>query len=423
MKKTNDIPVISEIPDNYFHDLEINHQKPSIKLTKFLISGFIENSFMYNLFMNGISTYELHCYQKILGLSDHAYITMVKLTPNTSNILTNELFSDYEIIKRLKQRLSENCIHCIGPMMANRICVLISPDELFASHDLTKAYAMNLAKQMKEVLETATGYSCKIGIGSPVTLNYIYKSYLEALHAMQIDCSSNIVHTYDNNILVNNEISEYSEIEKRLLDAIQSHKEDASFYFSQLMAHLSLLDANAKRNHVLKLMVLVSNVMSSKSQNAASYTEYMDMAKELIAIPDDEIIEWALQKFHATTNIVRCQRVADLTNRIVVITKDYLEEHYNENLSLEEAAAIVNISPQYFSKVIKKSTGFNFVDWLCLIRIRKAKEMLLIPNVTVKEVCYQVGYRDPNYFSRIFKKRVGVTPSEYQRLSTGVSNT
>jgi two-component system response regulator YesN len=101
-------------------------------------------------------------------------------------------------------------------------------------------------------------------------------------------------------------------------------------------------------------------------------------------------------------------------------TKEFLESHYTDDISLENMAAHVNISPQYFSKLIKKTTGFNFIDWLSMLRIKKAKELLTNSNLSVKEVCFMVGYKDPNYFSRIFKKSIGITPSEYVKVNSNI---
>ena len=58
-------------------------------------------------------------------------------------------------------------------------------------------------------------------------------------------------------------------------------------------------------------------------------------------------------------------------------------------------------------------TGTNYVDWLSNLRIEQAKKYLSNGDRTIKEICYLVGYKDPNYFSRIFKKIVGMSPSEY----------
>ena len=71
------------------------------------------------------------------------------------------------------------------------------------------------------------------------------------------------------------------------------------------------------------------------------------------------------------------------------------------------------MTPQYFSTIFKQSMGRNFVEWLSEYRIKKAMEYLDEPGAVIKEVCFKVGYNDPNYFSRIFKKISGMTPKEY----------
>ena len=74
----------------------------------------------------------------------------------------------------------------------------------------------------------------------------------------------------------------------------------------------------------------------------------------------------------------------------------------------------LDISPYYFSKLFKEETGSNFVEYLTGLRMDQAKEMLKDENLSMKEICAAIGYSDPNYFSRIFKKNVGLTPTEYR---------
>jgi two-component system response regulator YesN len=74
----------------------------------------------------------------------------------------------------------------------------------------------------------------------------------------------------------------------------------------------------------------------------------------------------------------------------------------------------VDISPYYFSKLFKEETGENFIECLTNIRIEKAKQLLQNKEVSIKNICVETGYSDPNYFSRIFKKQVGITPTEYR---------
>ena len=92
----------------------------------------------------------------------------------------------------------------------------------------------------------------------------------------------------------------------------------------------------------------------------------------------------------------------------------YIQENYSRDISLDDVSSQVNISPYYFSKIFKEETGENFIEYLTRVRIDKAKELLVDENVSVKEAGIQSGYSDPNYFSRIFKKQMDMTPSEYK---------
>lgn len=92
----------------------------------------------------------------------------------------------------------------------------------------------------------------------------------------------------------------------------------------------------------------------------------------------------------------------------------FIAERFAEDLTLESVAAHVMLSPYYFSKVFRQVVGENFVDHVTRVRVEQAKRKLASPEASVKEVCFAVGYHDPNYFSRVFKKVTGRTPTEYR---------
>lgn len=79
----------------------------------------------------------------------------------------------------------------------------------------------------------------------------------------------------------------------------------------------------------------------------------------------------------------------------------------------------MDLSPYYFSKLFKDEAGCNFVEYVTNLRIRKAKELLVGNDKSMKEICGAVGYSDPNYFSRIFKKNTGMTPTEFREKERG----
>jgi AraC-like DNA-binding protein/ligand-binding sensor protein len=119
------------------------------------------------------------------------------------------------------------------------------------------------------------------------------------------------------------------------------------------------------------------------------------------------------------------QHLAILSNQVIVqhenaeppvITraKEYINEHQTEDLRLGQVARAVHTSTFYFCKMFKKVTGINFTDYLSRVRIEKAKNLLLNPNLRVSEIAFEVGFQSLTHFNRVFKKILGQSPTEYR---------
>ena len=91
-----------------------------------------------------------------------------------------------------------------------------------------------------------------------------------------------------------------------------------------------------------------------------------------------------------------------------------INENLSSEISLEEISKRVEISPFYFSKLFKEETGENFIEYITMARMQRAKELLQDRSLSIKEISGEAGYADPNYFSKLFKKVVGMTPTEYR---------
>ncbi len=94
--------------------------------------------------------------------------------------------------------------------------------------------------------------------------------------------------------------------------------------------------------------------------------------------------------------------------------KEYINEHKTDELSLLEVSKRVNMSTFYFCKMFKKATGLTFTAYLSLVRIGKAKNLLLNPNLRVSEIAFEVGFQSLTHFNRVFRRVVGQSPSEYR---------
>lgn len=114
-------------------------------------------------------------------------------------------------------------------------------------------------------------------------------------------------------------------------------------------------------------------------------------------------------------------QIQDIKSRQDIIAKAdyYILNHYAEDIALEDVASYVGLSPFYFCRLYKSDAGKNFSQQLTEIRISKAKQFLTQPDCTIKDAAYSVGYNDPNYFSRIFRKITGMTASQFKENACG----
>lgn len=94
--------------------------------------------------------------------------------------------------------------------------------------------------------------------------------------------------------------------------------------------------------------------------------------------------------------------------------REYIEAHYQDDLSLQEVANSLHYSEAYFCKLFKQCFDKSFIIYLSELRIEKAKKMLTDVSENVKDISQKVGYRDSNYFTKVFKRNTGETPSEYR---------
>ncbi|WP_246131967.1 helix-turn-helix transcriptional regulator [Paenibacillus hemerocallicola] len=95
---------------------------------------------------------------------------------------------------------------------------------------------------------------------------------------------------------------------------------------------------------------------------------------------------------------------------------DFVEDHYQEDLHLEQLEDRLHLNKYYLSKLFKEVTGVTIFDYVYHKRINQAKiHFLLDKDLTVTDVCYKVGFKHPSHFTRMFKSRVGCTPDQYRK--------
>jgi AraC-like DNA-binding protein/ligand-binding sensor protein len=99
---------------------------------------------------------------------------------------------------------------------------------------------------------------------------------------------------------------------------------------------------------------------------------------------------------------------------VITKAKKFIDEHQTEDISLSQVAKAVNTSTFYFCKIFRKVTGINFTDYVARLRIERAKNLLLNPNLRISEIAFEVGFQSLTHFNRVFKRILGQSPTDYR---------
>jgi AraC family transcriptional regulator, L-rhamnose operon transcriptional activator RhaR len=108
----------------------------------------------------------------------------------------------------------------------------------------------------------------------------------------------------------------------------------------------------------------------------------------------------------------------EVFSKIAPEVLEYIKDHYNKKITLDEVAKKSYYNPSYFSKIFKECYGKPFVKYLSELRVNEAIRLLQETDCSVKEICFSVGYQSKNQFFRVFKSHTGMTPGQYRRQAS-----
>ena len=133
--------------------------------------------------------------------------------------------------------------------------------------------------------------------------------------------------------------------------------------------------------------------------------------EDLLELKIKELILLLIQTKNASSTL---ELIEELYSPRVANLKQVINLHQYENLSIEGLAALCGLSPSSFKRAFREIYNDSPGNYLNMKKIGKAKELLEVSNLAISEISYEVGFNDPHYFTRIFKKKAGVSPSSYR---------
>jgi two-component system, response regulator YesN len=379
----------------------------------------VEHSFIFSLLLSQAQNTDIGKYKKDFFdiKNDKGFIFVLRFKrrgENGSNKMQlGENLDSQRFYNFFKDNLKYRCKCIVGPVMLDRVVVYVAQ----SSEDLyqQRVQAIGIIENIVHMLEEKYDIEFKVGIGGIQRDQDIMISYQEALKALNRSDGGEIVHIDDIAPNIYNTEFEISAEERRLINGLENGdvQRCITVLTDIFQKHANYFEQENLHYRFIEMMVAAHRVAMENGVN--DDTEYGQYIKEILNCNSkDEFERVCTEKIRhiaSMVNIKKKNNIGDIVKKANLI----IYERFNQELTLDDISKELYISPQYFSRLYKDETGENFIEKLTSVRIDNAKKLMKESEYSIKEICYMSGYCDPNYFSRLFKKHEGISPSAYQK--------
>ncbi|HOJ09051.1 MAG TPA: response regulator [Clostridiales bacterium] len=300
---------------------------------------------------------------------------------------------------------------------------------LLLSTDYTIDYNMSLkiASEIQQIINQYTGYSISIGIGSEVArLTKAYISYQQAIRALEQKFflgEGQIIHFNDiQNVTFSKGF--YPEgIVDEIIDMVRlGNKERVEILVDRMFEDIfqnSCLNLKLVQNICFEAVTLANRqLLQARAIDESHEAGLLDMSTLKDIFKPKSLKEthiWLKNLLYDAAERI-CTVQSNISKNIIIeFIKKAINDKYHEDISLLTMALEFCLTPNYLCLIFKKETGETFNDYLTKVRVQNARELLKDPTYKIYEIAEMVGYRDSDYFARVFKKITGFTPSEFRK--------
>ncbi|HPO03460.1 MAG: response regulator [Spirochaetales bacterium] len=395
-------------------DIQRRKQLSEIQIREKLDSvvNIVESDFIYSLIFPSDKTGDIESYLDFFNIKDPLYYF---LTFEVADLQDGARSQTYLTLRDIISSAA-SCI--IGPLMRNRIVVFVTVDRSLSEQE-AQVEIRSFVRTLHSRITTRLGHKVKIGVG-PVepSLSRSLSAYNESLKALISTDDPNAV-VYSMDCAAQQSGGGYpADAEKKLLDrALAGDLQSVHSLFASICSWLHQQfpgDMSVEKGKLFELLSLVRHQTRQVQSRFGGFSVWKDSWKQIESIED----VFALEKL-VLSSIDECigviiEHKQSRMSPIIIKACTIINDNLSRDISLEEISRRVEISPFYFSKLFKEETGENFIEYVTMARVQKAKDLLRDHSRSIKEISADSGYADPNYFSKLFKKIVGLTPTEYR---------
>jgi len=400
-----------EIREKYIREIEENYLKERRDLFQYLVTG-------------------AKTVAELLEIADKAAVDLSSLWYNIVLFKLQSTYHGYDEysnsiieIEDAIKRFSDEARVLIFDRNLEGKALLFKADSKKELEEIQAVYFQN----MKEVLKNYEHIRYFGGIGTPVDrLSELPVSFEQASHAF--------AHRYlvQESMLLSSEEIQTGSLEKeefnigninprqidrnKIREFLKVGDKEEVFYFTD--EFFKNIGTNAVKSNIFRQYILMDAYFC-----VADFVEGLQISRDEIEPPDVSSKTLQSQKDAMDYVVKIIKKALELRERtasnrygdIVEEVMRYIEENYgDEDLSLNLLASHVNFSPNHLSMIFSQQTGQTFIKFLTDFRMNKAKELLRCTGKRSSVISMEVGYKDPHYFSYLFKKTQGMTPTQYR---------
>jgi two-component system response regulator YesN len=385
------------------------------------------NNFLYSMLMSEFRVSESIVEEKL------AYFNL-ELESNRLFIIVVEIDGLYELWSSEKERqLWSFALNNIGNEIISTKCkaiTFIGPENklvcIINGNDEEAGLMETLSNLLKIKIKELLRFSVTVGISSGRNgFDNLHLCYNEALDALKLKFwlgNDRVIHYGMQCVAENKHFDRGESLKNELAIALRQMDKD------KICGLIGSIYEEMKAEQISKEIVELNTI--ELMRQAAELCAENQVPPEAIWNEEARILEfvrsretmdqlqnWLLKSYYHIVEYMEKNKKSNAA-KLVQQAKEYIERHYaNSQMSLADISQHVFLHPSYLSSIFKKETQTSIIEYINEVRLKQSKHLMdTQSDIMVNQITQQVGYNDPYYFSKIFKKRYGVSPTQYMNL-------
>lgn len=377
------------------------------------VSPMVESDFIYSCMFSTEIKEDLSSYLEYFNFDVANYFFACIEIPHI------ETKNQYEVYSGIRKMLIDKYKFLMGSFMANRLVIFFNIDNTQNLEDLFETFH-EMAKNIYSMF--CMNISQKVRMGVSRLSNELNNVSFECKEAINVLNGT----SPNGELLFAEDITKKSasyvkafEVRERIYNRLRIGDSAGVQFLASLFCSEQVksgVELDKIKGSVFELLVNIRNI--TKEINPSYENSSFDSAFTVLAgtteisIIQDFLTNILVESATAIA-MVKEQRENPLVKKII----EYIDKNMSKNYSLEDVAASVGVSPFYMSKLFKEQMGETFINYVTDKRLDRTKKLLIETDLSIKEIAGQTGYSDQNYFSRQFKNKFGISPTDFRNTN------